>query len=293
VKHKAAVIGDNCLDCYCHTQQWFPGGNAVNVGVYLRRLGLAVAYCGVVGDDDAGGYLREALNAERVDLLCLKTVRGPTGRTCVEMREGDRHFVSDDPGVQVGFRLSSRALAHIRGYDVAHFSGFTSWEGGAARCHPSIASELRALWQDTKLSLDFSDTASGEELFSRVGQFVDYSFFSRDDRNDAEVQSFVQACSSTTGGVVVVMRGPLGSAAGAPSVPVQFCPAPSLEVVDTLGAGDAFIAGFLAAMLDGDDLQSCLQTGTRTAAEVLGQEGAWVNEVVERRGRSLSKSLPG
>ena len=64
---------------------------------------------------------------------------------------------------------------------------------------------------------------------------------------------------------------------------MQFCAAPPTKVVDTLGAGDSFIAGYLAAMLAGGESLGCLEAGTKTAIAVLGQEGAWSNSVVEMR----------
>ena len=49
-----ATVGDNCIDSYFKTGQAFPGGNAINVAVYLARLGIPVSYVGVVGDDEYG-----------------------------------------------------------------------------------------------------------------------------------------------------------------------------------------------------------------------------------------------
>ena len=37
---KIACIGDNCIDSYDETGKYYPGGNAVNVAVYLRRMGV-------------------------------------------------------------------------------------------------------------------------------------------------------------------------------------------------------------------------------------------------------------
>ncbi len=48
---KLVAIGDNCVDYYPATDKSFPGGNAVNVAVYYRRMGGEAAYIGAVGND--------------------------------------------------------------------------------------------------------------------------------------------------------------------------------------------------------------------------------------------------
>ncbi|MBR6119224.1 MAG: hypothetical protein IKQ04_02765 [Oscillospiraceae bacterium] len=46
---KIACIGDNCIDSYDETGKYYPGGNAVNVAVYLHRMGVESSYVGAVG----------------------------------------------------------------------------------------------------------------------------------------------------------------------------------------------------------------------------------------------------
>ncbi|MFC7718156.1 PfkB family carbohydrate kinase [Nonomuraea recticatena] len=59
-------FGDNIVDRFVDRGIDYPGGNSVNVAVYARRLGLEAAYLGVFGDDDLGGFLREAIAAQGV-----------------------------------------------------------------------------------------------------------------------------------------------------------------------------------------------------------------------------------
>ena len=49
----------------------------------------------------------------------------------------------------------------------------------------------------------------------------------------------------------------------------------SCDVVDTMGAGDSYIAGFLNALLEGADLKDCMRKGAENAAVTIGYKGAW------------------
>ena len=47
------------------------------------------------------------------------------------------------------------------------------------------------------------------------------------------------------------------------------------KVVDTMGAGDSYIAGFLAGIVDGLSIEECMHQGAATATETLKYFGAW------------------
>lgn len=290
----AAVVGDNCIDCYRgETERWYPGGNAVNVGVHLQRAGVPTAYLGVVGDDEEGKFLESALTEEGIDLRWIDRRPGRTGRTFVRLERGERVFEGDDPGVQSPLALNATHLAVLKKCSLVHFSGFTSWEGNADRHQPNLVVEMASLQGRPRLSLDFS--GGGDALFRRVGSVLNYSFFSRADLSDKQVHEFVEQCLEIASGIVVVTRGARGCAAGQRGCGLCMVPAQAVEVVDTLGAGDAFIAGFLAATLQGKGFVAALAGGSRCAAGVLSSYGAWTNAVVDTsaRHRSVISALEG
>ncbi len=69
--------------------------------------------------------------------------------------------------------------------------------------------------------------------------------------------------------IVVVKRGPNGALALGPAGDIVSIAAPSVRVIDTIGAGDVFNAGFLAALAAGMALQDCLRTGVTIASEAI------------------------
>jgi 2-dehydro-3-deoxygluconokinase len=75
-------------------------------------------------------------------------------------------------------------------------------------------------------------------------------------------------------GEVVVTHGAKGAEAWDGSAHLER-PAAQVHAVDVVGAGDAFVAGYLSARLDGFDLAARLERGTAVAAVAVGTQGDW------------------
>ena len=73
---------------------------------------------------------------------------------------------------------------------------------------------------------------------------------------------------------VIVTRGKAGSLAWDGSQ-LYRCGIVECEVVDTMGAGDSFIAGFLYGVLEGKTIPEAMRAGAENSAVTLGYSGAW------------------
>ena len=89
-KIRIAAAGDNCMDVYDKENKAFPGGNPVNVAVYVARLGGEAAYIGPVGTDAYGKQMMDAIQGKGVDVSRMKILEGTTAVTHVEIVDGDR-----------------------------------------------------------------------------------------------------------------------------------------------------------------------------------------------------------
>ena len=98
---KIAAMGDNVVDCYISKGTMFPGGNCLNVSVFIRRFGGHSAYIGATGQDAAGKMIETALLNEGVDLTRLRMLDGPTAYCIIGHRDADRVFVRADLGVSM------------------------------------------------------------------------------------------------------------------------------------------------------------------------------------------------
>ena len=71
-KIRVAAIGDNCIDYYDSLNESYPGGNPVNVAVYIKRLGGESSYTGAVGTDSFGKIMISAIQNKESILLIFK-----------------------------------------------------------------------------------------------------------------------------------------------------------------------------------------------------------------------------
>ena len=75
---KVAAVGDNCVDVYKEEGKQYPGGNPVNVAVYLERMGVRTSYTGVVGTDEQGKVMIERLQEKGAPTTSSSAVSGVT-----------------------------------------------------------------------------------------------------------------------------------------------------------------------------------------------------------------------
>lgn len=260
-------IGDNVLDCYVDEDLAYPGGNALNVAVYscLLMQGRG-GFVGIVGDDDFAGHLVRVLDEVGVDRARLRHADGRNGMAFVQLSpDGDRRFVgSNGGGVQKLLRL------RITGADLEYAAGF-------ARVHTStysaIDSELPVLAENSTVSYDFSDHARSQHI-SAVGPHLDVAFASGSHLAPADVEALGEHALRSGVNQMVITLGGRGVVAFASDGPER-CDVKPVAAVDTLGAGDAFITGYLTALQAGCDLQQCLDVATTSGALACTYRGAF------------------
>jgi len=255
-------LGDNTMDSYVDAGLQFPGGNAVNVAVLAHRLGVEAGYLGCLGTDAAGLLIREALAAEGIDLARCRQVEGVNARARIVHNAGDRKFIGSIPGVRGRYDLAAEDFAYIAGFDAVHTSIFSELDAELPR--------LRAA--SRQLSYDFSERWN-DAVFARVLDHIHIAFLSAPNREDAEVEAVLRHCA-TAGVMAVATRGAAGSMALVNGEVLRQGIAPA-TVVDTLGAGDGFIAAFLVALLQGAEPAAALELGAGFAATVCGWQGAF------------------
>lgn len=261
-------VGDNVVDCYLDQHLYYPGGNAVNVAVHCSRCGAErVAYMGVFGDDAEAEHIKWALCREGVEFERSRKVYAPSGHPRVSLTaDGDRVFVaSPDRTAQRLFRIRLIAddLAFIGGFDLCHTSVYSG-----------IEPELRAICPLTDVSFDFS-TNHEPGYIDEVAGYVRYAFFSGADLTERELDDIILRCHDLGTEIVGITLGSRGALFSRRGERYRQKPIPSVHVVDTMGAGDSFIAGFLIRYNESRSIDEALVFASEKAASTCGSYGGF------------------
>jgi fructoselysine 6-kinase len=257
VTFNLAAVGDNCLDVYLTKDAMTVGGNALNVAVHGRRAGIDTRYFGAVGKDGEGDIILEEIGRAGLSMKDVERRAGHTAVTLLRENEGDRQILFEDLGVGKDYMPSEAHYRSIAAADWVHLG--TNAYGPLVR---------RLVTERVPFSIDVS-TAH----FALPLDGVPIVFASGPDDPGEPIEPLVLKLKQAGAGQVVVTcgsRGAFFSADGA----LLHAPAHPIVVVDTCGAGDSFIAGFLAAfrgarrpaaealqIATADAAQTCLSVG--------------------------------
>lgn len=269
-------IGDNTVDLYLDRGLQFPGGNAVNVAVQARRLGARASYVGCLGHDALGDLLWDSMSEEGVDLSHVRRMGSPNAWCRVRHEGNDRVFAGSfrgNRGQYGGF--SGADAAFIAAHDLVHttYASDLDAEIGFLRRHARL------------LSYDYSEylrKPGHEETFGHI----DIAFVSAPGIDDTACGELMRMFAGHGAKIVVATRGAEGAVALADGVTHRQDIVPA-DVVDTLGAGDAFTAGFLVRWVAQRDIPQALLAGVESAARACSYMGGYGH------GRPIVPGQPG
>lgn len=239
---KLAAIGSNCIDYYENLQGGLPcpGGGPVNMAVYTLRLGGAASYIGPVGDDPYGAVMQKAIAGKGVDVSHLHVLPGATAVSQVELRGGERILGDYDEGVLEHYTLSPEDVDFICTHDMVVCDLWGKVEG------------FFPVFRARGLPTAFDGAIRPEDPAARRAlPYTDYFFFSADSGDTPALRE--QLCRYQAQGpkLVTAMLGEQGSlcfdGAGFHKFGIVPCP----KVMDSMGAGDSYIAGFLMGVTAG------------------------------------------
>jgi sugar/nucleoside kinase (ribokinase family) len=235
------------------------GGSGGILASAAARLGLRVALCGVVGDDLFGRFMRDELERRGVDvggLVVDETV--PTGSTVVLARRDDRAILTYTGaiGASSAERIDRRLLAGARH---VHVSSYFLQER-LAPALPEVFDEVRAAGCTTSIDPNWDPAQRWDgallEVLDRTDVFLPNATEAIKVAGVTDLDDAL-ATLADRAALVVVKDGHRGALAAHGGRRVR-ARAPTVDVVDTTGAGDAFDAGLLASRLAGHELERSL-----------------------------------
>jgi sugar/nucleoside kinase (ribokinase family) len=235
------------------------GGSGAIVAAGAARLGLRVGFCGVVGDDPFGLFLRNELERRGVDVegLVVDAAR-PTGLTVVLARPNDRAILTH-AGTIADLRTDLIDPARVERARHVHVSSYFLQQSLAPEL-PALFTRVRTGGATTSVdpNWDPSERWDGglRDLLGHVDVFLPNATEATRIAGIDELDDAALALAERAG--VVVAKAGAGGALAAHGGRLVRAAARTIDALDTTGAGDAFDAGYLASMLAGDPLDRSL-----------------------------------
>lgn len=257
-----------------HAEQILGGSSSI-AACAAAALGLRVAFVGLVGDDPAGRFCVEQLRSHGVDVDGIVVDPDvPTGLTVIMQRTGDRAIVTV-PG-------SIAALA-VRHLDMAIVTAARHLHVGAYYLLDSLRPDLPDVFRSARAaglttSLDPNDDPTRRWAIDAMLDQCDLLL-----PNDSEACEFTGLTDARAAtrvlarrvGTVAVTAGAAGAFVARGESVVEAAPRavdPS-TIVDAVGAGDNFDAGFLYGFVHDWPLDRCLRAGLGAASLSLRGRG--------------------
>ena len=251
------------------------GGAEFNVAVGLSRLGHRVGWAGRLGDDEFGEEILALARAERVDVSGASLdPDAPTGLYFKEWRALGRlrvHYYRAGSAAS-RMRFAEIDVDHLLSGQMLHLTGITAALSDA--CYELVERLLTAA-NDRGVAISFDVNVRRQLLRGRdprkvlepLAAMADLLFLSEDEAElmfgGSDAETIKQARRDIRAATVVVHR---ADGAFAVEETVSESAGYSVEVVDTVGAGDAFVAGFLSGRLRGWSTEECLDLANACGA---------------------------
>ncbi len=251
----------------CRSFDLAMGSSACIAACAYSCLGGSSWFCGLAGEDYFGSFLLDGLRAKGVQTD--EVVRDSRVRTGVTLNlvKGTTRSQVTYPGAMAQFAAAHVGEKVFRDLHHLHVSGIYQADAVLPDLSRIIA-RARAAGASVSLDCQWDQTERWERLDEWIRQ-VDWFFANADEAcsmtGRAEPREALDALASRTACALVKM-GASGALALVDGTAVAV-PAPAVRVVDTVGAGDNFDAGFLYARLEkGMEIMECLRFANAVAA---------------------------
>lgn len=278
------------------------GGSSCNLAAGLARLGSRSSMLTRVGDEQMGRFVREALDNEGVDVshvatdpkrltgLVLLGIADRNSFPHIFFRENCADLGIEKSDFDEDYIASSRALAitgtHLstdQSYDVVRTAiAYAKNRGTQVILDIDYRPVLWGLTVAGGGEERFIESAAVTKKYQTVLPDLDLLVGTEEEVHVAggstDTLTSLRAIRKLSDAVIVLKRGPLGCSIFEGEIPDSLDDGISVygvqvEVLNTLGAGDAFLSGFLNAWLDGQSWEGCAKSGNACGALVVSRHG--------------------
>jgi 2-dehydro-3-deoxygluconokinase len=268
-------------------------GAESNFAIALARLGVPARWISRVGADPIGDLVLEALRGEGVDIAHVRRDTGaPTG-LYLKVRDGGATAVHYWRHGSAASRLTVADVPDeaLDGVALVHLTGITM---GLSETGRELVADVAARARARGITVTFDPNwrpalwdgpQAAAEAFAGVLPHADWVLCGEEEGRmlfgGDGPGATIAALRAAGAGDAVVRVGERGAALLEDGAEVVVPPPEVVDVLDEVGAGDAFAAGFVFGLLRGDDPRDATATANRLAAAAMQGSGDW--ETLPRR----------
>jgi sugar/nucleoside kinase (ribokinase family) len=286
-KYEIVVLGSACCDIIFWglpsspqpgKEIWTEGvevtaGGAINTAAALSRLGLKVGLASLVGHDFFGQVIKAKMKEENISLQFVQQLNEASPQVTVALNyDGDRSFVSygDDRETE-SFQDHMRNVIHKADAPVFHFSS------SPRKGHTAVMEEAKKAGKMISLDTGWDEEwLQSNEIKEQIGLadiFMPNLPEAQLITNKQDPYDALQVLAAWVP-TAVIKRGTEGAVCSTDGK-IYSVAARQADVVDSTGAGDCFIAGFLYGWIKQKQVQQCLAIGNFSGGSAVSSIGGY------------------
>ena len=257
------------------------GGDSLNTAISMSKLGMKVSFAGKVGEDILGDFLFNVAKNYGIDTRGLKISVEDSTTSCIALlnNTGNRTFLYYG-GTNDTFSYEDLDTSLIDECDIVHVGGtfgLPLFDGEGASNVFKLAKSKGKL---TSMDVTWDTTGRWLEIIRPCLNHLDFFMPSINEAKritkKEKPKEIVEFMQNEGVKVIVIKLGKEGCYVKGSEEGFYF-PAFDVNVIDTTGAGDSFVAGFLTGVLKKWELRECAQFASAVSAFCIQQIGATTN----------------
>ncbi len=285
---QAVAFGEIVFDCFEDSS--CIGGAPLNFAWYLRQFGISVAIVSAVGRDKLGNTALRLLHEADIDPSWVSRRSEPTGTVDIQLLDGQPRYTINEGTAWEYIELPS---------DLGKIQPTLLYFGTAAQKTQVNRSTLRRLWTLKPRHSFFDvnlrqDHYSGEIVLDGLRAATILKLNHKEWRVIQQLTSLEapdQILETFGLEIIALTRGSQGAVLYVPGKGYE-AESTQVDVVDTVGAGDAFSAALASGVILGADLKYTLQVACKVGTYVVQRRGAQIQLAKELHGAFKHKSPP-
>jgi len=245
------------------------GGNVTNTLVVLSQLGNQCHWAGVMAEDPASQVIRGDLDRYRVDYSCCPRVTGgktPTSYIALNRETGSRTIIHYRDLPEYGFN-------DFKGLDLTPYQ-WLHFEGRAVAEMAKMLAHAHRRVPQVPRSLEIEKPRPGIEQLFDASELLLFSRVYAQSQGAESAVAFLQQRAQRYPGIELVCSwGDQGAWCIDGMGELHHHPASKVQVMDSIGAGDTFNAGYIDQRCRGVPPQQALAFACRLAGRKCAQQG--------------------